>query len=227
MILSSPLIYFLQPRLPTSSVSHHPRHGVGFLRSSTFWLLQIDLIMESLGYFIPRIYLRTFAPSLGLSSSIGTVLIALVNAVSVLSTIMMGMLIDRFHVRTVILLSTVGVTISAFLFWGFSDASHLLVVFSVLYDFFAGGFVSTNASVIKVVKTLDENTNVGSLIGLLSARRGIGAMVSGPLSRALLPTKPWHGITSLGYDSAYGGLIMFTGITAALGGVSVLGKRLG
>jgi cyanate permease len=125
MILSLPLIYFLQPRLPTSSVSHRPRHGLGFLRSSTFWLLQIGLIMESLGYFIPSIYLPTFAPSLGLSSSIGTVLIALVNAASVLSTIMMGMLIDRFHVTTVILLSTVGVTISVFSLLGLRGRAPL------------------------------------------------------------------------------------------------------
>jgi MFS family permease len=103
----------------------------------------------------------------------------------------------------------------------------LLVVFSVLYGFFAGGFVSTNAGVIKVVKTLDENTDAGSLIGLLSAGRGIGAMVSGPLSGALLRAKPWHGMAGLGYDSAYGGLFVFTGITAAMGGVSFLGKRLG
>jgi MFS family permease len=182
--------------------------------------------MEILGYFIPSIYLPTFARSLGLSSSMGTLLIALVNAASALSTIIVGMLIDRFHVTTVILLSTVGVTVSVFLFWGFSDALPLLVVFSILYGFFAGGFVSTNAGVIKKVKTLDETTDVGTLIGLLSAGRGLGPLVSDPLSEALLH-KPRPGKASLGYGSGYGGLIVFTGIAAAMGGVSFLGKRLG
>jgi MFS family permease len=188
----------------------------------------MGLIMESLGYFIPSIYLPTFARSIGLSPSMGTLLVALVNAASVPSTIILGMLIDRFHVTTVILLSTVGAVISVFLFWGCSDTLPLLIVFSILYGLSAGGFVSTNAGVIKAVKSLDENkSDVGMLIGLLSAGRGIGAVVSGPLSEALLTLKPWQGDVGLGYGTGYGGLIVFTGITAALGGASFLGRSLG
>jgi MFS family permease len=187
----------------------------------------MGLIMESLGYFIPSIYLPTFARSIGLSPSMGTLLVALVNAASVPSTIILGMLIDRFHVTTVILLSTVGAVISVFLFWGCSDTLPLLIVFSILYGLSAGGFVSTNAGVIKAVKSLDENNDVGMLIGLLSAGRGIGAVVSGPLSEALLTLKPWQGDVGLGYGTGYGGLIVFTGITAALGGASFLGRSLG
>ena len=81
------------------------------------------------GYFIPSIYLPTFARSLSLSPSTGTLHIALVNAAGVFSTISMGMLIDRFHVTTAIQLSTVGAAISDFLFWGFSTDLPLLYVF--------------------------------------------------------------------------------------------------
>lgn len=227
ILISSPLIYFLRPRLPISPVLQPPRYGLSFLRTSTFWLLQIGLIVESLGYFIPSIYLPTFARSLGLSRSIGTLLVALVNAAAVFSTITMGMLIDRFHVTTVILLSTVGAVISVFLFWGLSTALPLLCIFSILYGFFAGGFVSTNAGVIKVVKQHDESADVGTLIGLLSAGRGIGAVLSGPLSEALVNEMPWQDRAILGYRSGYGRLIVFTGVTAAVGGISFLGKRLG
>ena len=225
--ISYPLIYFLRPRLPISPVSRPSRYGFRFLRTSTFWLLQIGLIIESLGYFIPSIYLPTFARSVGLSTSTGTLLVALINGAAVFSTIIMGMLIDRFHVTTVILLSTVGAAISIFLFWGLSTALPLLCIFSVLYGFFAGGFVSTNAGIIKLVKQRDESADVGMLIGLLSAGRGIGAVLSGPLSEALLNERPWQGKAGLGYGSGYGGLIVFTGVTAVLGSVSFLGKRLG
>ena len=225
--ISFPLIYFLRPRLPISTVSQPARYGFRFLRTSTFWLLQIGLIIESLGYFIPSIYLPTLARSLGLSTSTGTLLVALINGAAVFSTITMGMLIDRFHVTTVILLSTVGAAISVFLFWGLSTALPLLCIFSILYGFFAGGFVSTNAGVIKLVKQRDESADVGMLIGLLSAGRGIGAVLSGPLSEALLNERPWQGKAGLGYGSGYGGLIVFTGVTAVLGSVSFFGKRLG
>jgi len=225
VIISSPLIYFLRPRLPISTVSHSPRHGLGFLRTSTFWVLTIGLTAESLGYFIPGIYLPSFASSMGFSPAIGTMLVALVNASGVVSTIGMGMMIDRFHVTTVILLSSVGAAVSVFLFWGLSGALPLLCVFSIFYGFFAGGFVSTNAGVIKLVKQRDENADVGTLLGVISAGRGIGAVVSGPLSEALLRGKPWK--ADLGYGSEYGSLIVFTGITATVGGVGFVGRRLG
>ncbi|OBT86281.1 hypothetical protein VE02_05576 [Pseudogymnoascus sp. 03VT05] len=226
-VISAPLIYFLRARIPPSQSSQPVHHGLGFLRTRTFWLLQMGLTMESLGYFIPSIYLPTFARSLGYSPSIGTLLVALVNAASVPSTILLGMLIDRFHVTTVVIISTVGAVLSVFLFWGFSDALPLLIVFSILYGLFAGGFVTTISGIVKAVKGLDETTDVGTLLGILSAGRGIGAVASGPLSEALLSSRPWQGKATLGYGTGYGGLIVFTGITAAVGGVSFLGKKLG
>ncbi|KFX93023.1 hypothetical protein O988_07036 [Pseudogymnoascus sp. VKM F-3808] len=226
-LITAPLIYFLRARVPSAQISRPVGQGLGFLRSKTFWLLQVGLIMESLGFFIPGIYLPTFATSLGYSTSTGTLLVALVNAASVPSTILLGMVIDRFHVTTAVLISTVGTVLSVFLFWGLSEALPLLIVFSLLYGFFAGGFVSTISGVVKAMKGMDETTDVGTLIGFLSAGRGIGAIASGPLSEALLSSKPWQGKASLGYGTGYGGLIVFTGITAAVGGVSFLGKRLG
>jgi len=208
-------------------VSQNLLEGLNFLRTSTFWLLQTGLAIESLGYFLPSIYLPSFARSLGLSSSIGTLLLALVNRSAVISTIFMGMLVDRFHVTTVILLSTIGAIFSVFAFWGLSTALPMLCIFSVLYGFFAGGFASTNAGIIKLIKDLDESTNVGMLIGLLSAARGVGMVASGPLSAAMLIGMPWQGEADLAYGSGYGSIIVFTGITAAVGGVSFVGKSLG
>ena len=227
MLLSLPLMYHLKPRIRNSPMSPHPQHGLNFLKTSTFWLLQTGLAVESLGYFVPSIYLPTFARSLGLSSSIGTLLLGLINGSAVISTIIMGMLIDRLHVTTVILLSTVGATTSVLAFWGLSTGLPMLCIFSILYGFFAGGFVSTNAGIIKLVKDLDESSDVGMLIGLLSAARGIGVVASGPVSEVMLNGFPWQGEAVLAYGSGYGGIIVFTGVTAAVGGISFLGKVLG
>jgi hypothetical protein len=77
------------------------------------------------------------------------------------------------------------------------------------------------------MKHRDESADIGSLLGVISAGRGVGAVVSGPLSEALLSGKPWQGDAGLGYGSGYGGLIVFTGVTATVGGVGFLGRRLG
>ncbi|KAF4635406.1 hypothetical protein G7Y89_g2692 [Cudoniella acicularis] len=225
--ISSPLIYFLRPRLPISSVSNSPRRGLGFLQTSAFWFLSIGLAIQSLGYFIPGIYLPTFARSLGLSPTIGTMLLALINAAGVVSNVGMGMLVDRVHVTTVILLCSVGAAMSIFLFWGLSSSLPLLCIFSILYGFFAGGFGSTNAGFFKVVKQRDETTDMGTLIAFICAARGIGAIASGPVSEAFLAGQHWQDKAEMGYKSEFGSLIVFTGVTAAVAAVSFVGRRLG
>lgn len=227
MVLSLPLVYLLRPRLPISPASQSPRLDFSFLSTSTFWLLQIGNIIEGLGYFIPSVYLPIFARSLGLNPSVGTVLLSLINTSSVLSAIIVGLLIDRFHVTSVIILSTIGSVMAVFLFWGLSSSLPLLCIFAFAYGLFAGGFSSTYTGVIKEIKKREESADVGVLIGLLSAGRGIGAVVSGPLSEFLLNSRPSQGTTSLGYGSSYGSLIVFTGITAAVGGLSFFGRILG
>ena len=87
--------------------------------------------------------------------------------------------------------------------------------------------MSTNAGIIPWVKQQDQSADVGMMIGITSAGRGIGSIVSGPLSEALLRGRIWEGKAGLGYGSGYGSLIVFTGVTAAVGGISFLGKRLG
>jgi MFS family permease len=154
-------------------------------------------------------------------------LVAIVNASAVVSTITMGFSIDRFHVTAVIMLSTIGASISLFLFWGFFTALPLLCLFSILYGFFAGGLVSTIAGTVKVVKQRDEAADVGTLLGLLSAGRGIGAVVSGPLSEKLLSGRPWERQVGKAYGSGFGSLIVFTGVTTTVGGVSFVARRLG
>lgn len=187
----------------------------------------MGMIVNSLGYFMPSIYLPLFARSIGLSQEIGTLLVALVNGAAVFSTISIGMLIDRFHVTDIILPISLCAALSVFIFWGFATTLPWLIAFSTLYGFFAGGFVSTIAGVIKVVKQQDETADVGTLLGLLSAGRGLGAVLSGPFSDVLLGGKGVLATSHMGYGSAYEGLIIFTGATAATGSIGFLGKRLG
>jgi MFS family permease len=227
LALSLPLLHFVRPRLPVSPSSTSPRFRLSFLVAPTFWFLQMGNIVEGLGYFIPTLYLPVFAGSLGFSRSIGTVLVSMINTSSVLSAVIVGLLIDRFHVTSVILLSTAGSALAVFLFWGLSFNLPLLCAFAFLYGLFAGGWTSTYTGIVKEIRKHDESADVGVLLGLLSAGRGIGAVVSGPLSEVLLQTSSWRDATRSGYGSIYESIILFTGITAAIGGVSFIGRIIG
>ncbi len=226
-LLVGPLLYYIKPRLPVSPTSHTRQLHWGFLRTSTFWILQAGNILESLGFFIPNIYLPSYARTLGLSSISGTVTVSLFNATSVFSAVILGFLSDRLHITTVILISTLGATTSVFLLWGFSTSLPLLCIFSLAYGLFAGGFSTTYTGSIKEVKRADDRAEAGLIFGVLAAGRGIGSVVSGPLSEALLSERPWVGDAVLGYGTGYGALIVFTGVSAMLGGMSWVGRRVG
>lgn len=225
--LTAPLLYFVKPRLPVSRTTRSRPFDFSFLKSSTFGILQTGNIIESFGYFLPSIYLPTYARSLGAGSLASTLTVILFNIASVVGCLIMGSIVDKYHVTTCILLSTIGSTAGVFLFWGLSASLPLLYLFCVVYGLFAGSFSSTWPGIMKEVQKKRSRADPGMVFAWLAAGRGIGNVVSGPLSETLLKGKPWLGQAALGYGSGYGGVIVFTGVTAMLGGVSFVGRRVG
>ncbi|KAI8633800.1 major facilitator superfamily domain-containing protein [Xylariaceae sp. FL1651] len=115
-VLTAPLALFVKPRLPPSATSHIKPFNLRFVLTPVFLLYQTANIVESMGFFLPGIYLPTYARSiLGAASISAATTILLVNVASVFGCIAMGWFIDRLHVTTCILLSTIGATVGVFL----------------------------------------------------------------------------------------------------------------
>lgn len=223
---------FMKPRIPVSPSASARRLDLSFLKMFSFWMLQVGNIIQSFGYFLPSTYLPSYSTStVGLPETMGTMLISLFNATSIFGGIVIGTLCDRFAVSNILLLSSVGSALSVFLFWGMASASDssssqagttLLTLFSISYGFFAGGFSSTWSGVINQIKRESSpSLETGLVFGLLAGGRGIGNVISGPLSSVLIrhgSLGDSHGFQSgTGYGTQYGTLILFTGITATLG----------
>ena len=226
-VLAAPVLVFVKPRLPLTMV-HRPRKlNMSFMRTSTFWFFQVGNIMQGLGYFIPLIYLPTYAQSLGLTALAGTLAVSFLNASSVIGNLVTGFLIDRLHVTTVIMFVTSIAVLSVFLAWGFALSLPTVILFSALYGMSAGGFSTTYTGTMKEIQKREPTADIGILFGMLAAGRGIGAIASGPLSEALIHNLPWKGELASGYGTGYGPLIIFTGLTAAAGGLSWVGRMIG
>jgi MFS family permease len=171
-----------------------------------------------MGYFLPTIYLPSYARSLGASNIESSLTVMLFNLASVFGCVIMGSLVDRYHATTCILGSTVGSTIAVFLIWGFADTLAPLYIFCIFYGLFAGSFTSTWPAVVNEVKKNSAYTESSIVFGFLSTGRGIGNIVSGPLSEALLKR------SAKAYGSGFGPLIVFTGVSALLGGVGIAAR---
>lgn len=104
--------------------------------------------------------------------------------------------------------------------------------YCIVYGLFAGSFTSTWPGIMRTLgRDRDEDNSQGTIdptmiFGWLCAGRGVGSLVSGPLSDALTKGMSWKGHAGAGYGSRYGTLIVYTGITALLGCWSFVWKKL-
>lgn len=177
-------------------------------------------MLQSLGYFLPTAYLTSYATDIGLSPTAATLLLALLNGVSVIGSAVFGPLTDRYSVGTVILIVAVGSALSVFLLWGLATRLIVLVFFAMGYGFFAGSFSSTWSGVLTELQNEAPSLDTGLVFGLLAGGRGIGNVISGPLSVALMAHAGSNGQgEAWGYSTQYGPVIIFTGVTAVLGGL--------
>jgi MFS family permease len=224
-VATAPLTLFLKPRLPVAQSTNRRNFNLAFLGNKAFLLLQLGNILEGFGYFVPSIYLPTYAKSLGASNSVSALTLILINIAAVFGCVAMGGIVDRWHVATCILISTIGSTLSVFLLWGFSTSLPLLLVFCIMYGLFAGSYTTTYPGVMRAVNKSQQNVDSTMVFAVLAAGRGIGNVACGPLSEVLIRIGD-AGDKGL-YVSEYGPLVLFTGISAALGGVSCFGRKFG
>jgi MFS family permease len=217
----------MRPRLPPTSRSLKNRINIKFMTTSTFMLLQLCNTIQGLGFFLPSIYLPSYAASIGASPSVGSLSVLLYNIASTIGCVLMGAIIDKYDVTTCSFLSTVGSTIGVFVIWGFSTSLTPLFIFAVEYGIFAGSWVATWPGIVRAVTQKTNSADPSTVLAWIATGRGLGNVISGPLSEALLQGSPWKGQAQYGYGSGYGTVIVFTGITALLSGASFVGRRVG
>ncbi|KAF5001598.1 hypothetical protein FGRMN_904 [Fusarium graminum] len=235
-VLTLPLAYFVRPRLPHSATRHINPLKLGFTLRRKFMLYQLANMAQALGFFLPGIYLPSYArTALGAGTFASALTVLLINVASVFGCVVMGALADRLHVTDCFMISAAGTALSTFFLWGFSTNLLMLYFYCVSYGIFAGSYTSAWPGVMRMVSSapVDRRSSSGAtfdpcmVFGILSAGRGIGNIVSGPLSGALIKGMPWQGQAAGGYGTGYGSLIVFTGVTAVASGATFVFRRVG
>ncbi|KAL8664271.1 MAG: hypothetical protein Q9202_003221 [Teloschistes flavicans] len=235
---TSILAIFLVPTHPSSlSLSTHRERKIPwqFLRHQTFYIYAVAIILQSSGYGIPQTYLNTYAHEVTLlSQSSATLLLTLFNIPGIASSSFFGYLCDNKYfplsVSTVTGVSAVSSAFSVFLLWGLTSQGSmaLLVLFSITFGFFAGGYSSIWGGFINVLESeaaqRNEAIDAGMVYGLLNGARGIGYVSGGLAGVPLLKAGSMNSIGSYAYGSTYGPLIIFTGLSSVCGGWGLLWK---
>lgn len=229
---------FLIPTYPltVSSTAYRARSiPWHFLKHRTFYVYSIAIMLQSSGYGIPQTYLNTYAHDVALlSQTSATLLLTLFNIPGILSSSFFGYLSDnkRFALSTttVTAISAISSALAAFLLWGLAvkNSLALLVLFSIVFGFFAGGYSATWGGVINELEReaaqSNEAIDTGMLYGLLNGARGIGYVSGGLIGVQLLNAGSTSSLRGFGYGTSYGPLIIFTGLSSVFGGWGLLWK---
>ncbi|KAK7462383.1 hypothetical protein VKT23_007982 [Stygiomarasmius scandens] len=205
-----PGLIWIKPRVPDRRVERVPVRTRTVQRGSmrenlweslkeqvSWWLSQPGFLVlllastvQAFGYFMPIIWLPTFASSLNISKTNSSLVLALLNAGSVVSRLGLGFLSDKFDPWVLALGTLVSTTLSVFILWGVCS-SNLggLLAFGLVYGVFAGGWSTVWTGFIKKSAGgglgRDDPNLTSTLFGYLMLSRGIGNILSTPISTVL------------------------------------------
>ncbi|GAA6035327.1 hypothetical protein JCM8097_008817 [Rhodosporidiobolus ruineniae] len=203
---------------PERREEEQPVTAKKLLRNGTLWVFLVANIAQAFAYFASTLYLPSFGTSIGLSTTSSSSLLACVNGAAVLSRVALGILSDSHSPHALGFWTMAFGALSVFLIWGLASTSLApLLVFSLSIGLAAGGWTSLYSAIIKGAVANDPSLT-SSLFSLLSLTRGLGSLLSAPVSSALLSHPFPSSSSSAGEKLAYGvdkgkwgGLVLFVG----------------
>ncbi|KAF9265692.1 MFS general substrate transporter [Marasmius fiardii PR-910] len=184
-----PAMPFAKGRLPglRSHISGPEPRGItrGWLKSKVFWILICVNTLEGFGHFVPIIWLPTYATALRINSTQASVTLALLNGAAFVSGLVLGYLSDMMNPWLLSSFNMVLTSLTTFVLWGvFSTNFGGLLAFGIVYGSLAGGFSSLWSAFTRPMAN-DDPRVVTIMIGYLGLSRGIGSILSTPISSAL------------------------------------------
>ncbi|KAJ7606026.1 MFS general substrate transporter [Roridomyces roridus] len=237
-VLLIPLLPFVKGRLPLSRVNVHgpvPRGAStsqSWMKNRLFLLFLVANTIQSFAYFVPIVYLPTFASDLRVSSSNSAATLALLNGASVVGRLSMGYLSDKINPWILALSSLFTTSVITFILWGvLSHSLPGLLAFGLAYGSSAGGWSSLWTSFVQPLAKDDPSLST-TLYGYLLLSRGIGNIVSTPISAKLYSmannaTGEMHAHGSTGFtvgEGRFQKMIIYVGTCfAGAAGIAVLG----
>lgn len=216
MILIAPVLPLLKGRLPASYHTAIQPVDLSFLRHPLFWIFTFSNVCQGLAFYIPPLYLPTYSSAMGMPGTVGALILAANNLASVFGQVSFGHLSDRFNnVYILLFISTFVASLAAFLLWGFANSMAMTLVFAIFYGWFAGAYVVFWPKFGSILS--DDPQPVYTLMAF---GKGIGNMVTGPISASLL-TRP---LSSSGYGlNKFEPVIVFVGSLMLCSSLGLLG----
>lgn len=224
-VLTGPLISLLRGRLGQQHVTSL-RTDWSFLRVPLFWIYSTSNVFMGMGYFFPSLFLPSYASLIGLSATKGALLLTLMSISQVAGQFTFGYISDKkVPLNALIVVSSSIAAIVTLSLWGLARSLAPLACFVIVYGFFGAGYTAMWARMVTAIS--DEPSASQAMFGLFCAGKGIGNIMTGPISAGLLSVSK----SSTGYGHGmYQAVVIFTGVclffsAGSLGAMYIRPKR--
>lgn len=226
MVLSGPGLLLVRPRIlhhdGTATFGQFKRPGftslLKFCKNIHLPLFVTAVFVQGLAFFMPNIFITSFARDLGLSSIESSGLLALISFAQVLGQLWQGWISDRINVYIPASISTVIPGLAAVLLWGPGRGMEYLAPFALIWGFFSASYsvLYTRMCTTIIDSAANEDSGDGTFMLLysgLSFLRGVANILEGPVSSWLIGAEVDAERFGLG---RYSWLVWFTAICMLL-----------
>lgn len=185
LLLTAPAFFLIRPRIKgyrsQNGRSAARLHTILSPRTCVFYLA---IFLQGIGWFLPRFFLPTFAHDLSLSHTQGASLLAFLGFAQMSGQLILGWVSDKVNIYIPMTVSTLLSAAATLLLWGPAKGMLRLSLFSLFYGSFGGGFTVLWARM--AIHCTTNELDIITIYSIFSVMRGVGNVVSGPLSSLLL-----------------------------------------
>ncbi|KAK7047441.1 hypothetical protein VNI00_006672 [Paramarasmius palmivorus] len=149
LALLVPILPLVKGRLPELRSSRARLSGRRRLverdlsKNTAIWIVLAANTFQGFGYFVPILWLPTFASALSINTTNASVALAMLNGASVVGRLSLGYLSDKLNPWTLAMSTLLFTSITTFILWGVLSSTFAgLMCFGVAYGLLAGGWSS-------------------------------------------------------------------------------------
>ncbi|KAK5689623.1 hypothetical protein LTR97_012796 [Elasticomyces elasticus] len=156
-----------------------------------FLIMAAAVFIQGQGFFLPNMYIPTFAEGLGLSTSSSSGLLALLALFQVFGQLWQGWVSDKVNIYLPLSISALLPGLGALLLWGPARDYAYLAFFVVLWGLFSASysvlFTRMCSFLTELVDESDDRESVNMIIySFFNFERGVSIVLSGPISSWLV-----------------------------------------
>ena len=155
------------------------------LKNIPFTLMSLGISMGFIGLYVPMFYIQTYALTRRITSDTNYAfyLLSILNAGSFFGRILPNFLADKIGALNMLVPCTIAAGVLCLAWIAINNAAGI-TVFTVLYGFFAGAYVSLVPPVI--VELTPDMSVVGTWMGMSLFIAAFGLLIGNPIEGALI-----------------------------------------